>query len=86
MLLRRLWLKGLVSEILGVEVKTTLMCDSQSAIDLSKNQVHHKRTKHIDIRQHFIRQVIENETAILIKVVGEDKAADILQNLYLQLN
>ena len=30
-----MWLKGFVSEILGVEVKTTLMCDSQSAIHLS---------------------------------------------------
>ena len=72
-----LWLKGLVSEILGVEVKTTLMCDSQSAIHLSKNQAHHERTKHIDIRYHFIKQVIEKKTVILTKVSGEENAVDI---------
>jgi len=72
-----MWLKGLVSELLVVEVKTTLMCDSQSAIHLSKNQAHHERTKHIDIRHHFVRQVIENKTVILTKVAREDNAADI---------
>ena len=72
-----MWLKGLVSELLGVEVKATLMCDSQSAIHLSKNHAHHERTKHIDIRYHFIRQVIENKSVILTKVSGEENTADI---------
>ena len=71
-----MWLKDLVSELLGVEVKATLMCDSQSAIHLSKNQAHHERTKHIDIKHHFIRQIIEDKTVFLTKIVGEDNAAD----------
>ena len=33
----------------------TVHCDSQSAFDLSKNFVHHERTKHIDIKLHFVR-------------------------------
>ena len=45
-----MWLKGLVSELLGLEVKAALLYDSQSAIHLSKNQAHHERTKHIDVR------------------------------------
>lgn len=56
-----IWLKGLTSELLGSIVHTTLMCDSQSAIHLSKNQAHHERTKHIDVRHHFIREILDKK-------------------------
>ena len=45
-----LWLNSIVGELLGKNIKATLMCDSQSAIHLVKNQAHHKRTKYIDVR------------------------------------
>jgi len=75
-----MWLKGLVSELLGLEVKATLLYDSQSAIHLSKNQAHHERTKHIDVRLHFIREMIENKSILLSKVAGENNAADIYES------
>jgi len=71
-----LWLKGLVSELLGNNVKAILKCDSQSAIHLAKNQNHHERTKHIDIRYHFIREILEKKEINLIKVAGNDNAAN----------
>ncbi|XP_076246274.1 uncharacterized protein LOC143186480 [Calliopsis andreniformis] len=33
--------------------KTTIYCDNQSAIRLSKNNMYHRRSKHIDIRYHY---------------------------------
>ena len=36
-------------------------CDNQSAIDLSKNTMYHARTKHIDVRYHWIRKAIEDQ-------------------------
>ena len=36
-----------------------MFCDSQSAIHLAKNQVCHARTKHIDVRYHFVLEIIE---------------------------
>lgn len=39
----------------------TVFCDSSSAINISKNPVQHYRTKHIDIRYHFIRELVENK-------------------------
>ena len=75
-----MWLKGLVSELLDLEVKATLLCDSQGAIHLSKNQAHHERTKHIDVRLHFIREMIENKSILLSKVAGENNAADIYES------
>ena len=71
-----LWLRGLVSELLGRKVKAILNCDSQSAIHLAKNQAHHERTKHIDIRYYFIREVLNRKEIDLIKVAGEDNVAD----------
>lgn len=53
-----LWLKGLISE-LGISQKVVdIHCDSSSAIYLSRNPAHHEKTKHIDIKLHFIRNVI----------------------------
>ncbi|KAH9705095.1 hypothetical protein KPL70_011743 [Citrus sinensis] len=53
-----LWLKGLVTE-LGLEQESvTVNCDSSSAIQLSKNPKYHERTKHVDVRMHFIRDKI----------------------------
>ena len=34
-------------------------CDSMSAIYLARNQVYHARTKHIDVRYHFVREILE---------------------------
>ena len=34
-------------------------CDSQSAIDLSKNSMYHSRSKHIEVRYHWLRLVVE---------------------------
>ena len=53
------WLRKLLSEF-GVKFDgpTTLMEDNQGAIAIANNPVNHARTKHIDIRYHYIRQCI----------------------------
>ena len=67
-----LWLWGLLDD-LGIEQENVnLWCDSQSAIHLAKNQVHHARTKHIDVRYHFVRDVIEEGDISLMKVHTEN--------------
>ena len=43
-----------------------LLCDNSSTIALSKNAMFHKRTKHIDIRYHYIRELI-NAGEIIMK-------------------
>ena len=50
-----LWMRQTLSDYGLTFPPTTIYCDSSSAIDLSKNHVHHSRTKHIDIRHRFIR-------------------------------
>ena len=49
------WLRKLFSELFGHVLDTiVILCDNQSGIRLSKNPVFHDRSKHIDIRYHFI--------------------------------
>ncbi|GJW34791.1 retrovirus-related pol polyprotein from transposon TNT 1-94 [Tanacetum coccineum] len=55
-----------------------IMCDNQGAIDLSKNPVQHSRTKHIEIRHHFLRDNVQKGNISIEKVSSEDNIADIL--------
>ena len=76
-----IWLKGLVAELSLVQQESILRCDSQSAIHLIKNQRFHERTKHIDVRFHFIRDVVEEGTIKVVKVITDDNAADMLTKI-----
>ncbi|GKE94514.1 hypothetical protein Tco_1579369 [Tanacetum coccineum] len=55
-----------------------IMCDNTGAIDLSKNLVQHSRTKHIEIRHHFLCDNAQKEHVSIEKVSSEDNIADIL--------
>ncbi len=57
---------------------TIVKSDNQGSIALAKNPTHHSRTKHIDIRAHFIREQIEHQVIALEYVETHNNAADIL--------
>ncbi|GJT17370.1 hypothetical protein Tco_0876076 [Tanacetum coccineum] len=54
-----------------------LYCDNKSAIALCCNNVQHSRSKHIDIRHHFIKEQVENGVVELYFVRTEYQLADI---------
>ncbi|GJR22406.1 hypothetical protein Tco_0970933 [Tanacetum coccineum] len=58
--------------------KIPLYCDNKSAIALCCNNVQHSRSKHIDIRHHFIREQVENRVVELYFVETNYQLADIL--------
>jgi hypothetical protein len=51
------WLKGLYAELCGDNSCVNLFYDSQSAIYLTKNQMFHMRSKHINVKYHYVRDV-----------------------------
>ncbi|MCF6774911.1 Ty1/Copia family ribonuclease HI, partial [Corynebacterium sp. MC-12] len=70
-----IWLRGLVRDLCLHHDQATIYCDSLSAICLAKDQVHHERTKHIDVRYHFLR----SEKRVKVNKVGTaDNPIDML--------
>ena len=54
-----IWLRKLLLNLLKKRMEPTeIMCNNQSCIKLSENLVFHDRSKHIDIRCHFIRDYV----------------------------
>lgn len=73
-----IWLRRLIFELFTITPSpTTLHCNNQAAIKLAIEDNYHARTKHIDIRFHFIRQVIADNTLTLTYCPTDDMAADI---------
>ncbi|KAI3523596.1 hypothetical protein L1887_01838 [Cichorium endivia] len=74
-----IWLRRLLTEITKQKVPpVTLFVDNRSALDLMKNPVFHGRSKHIDIRYHFIRECVENGEITVNHVCSKEQKADIL--------
>lgn len=73
-----LWLKRFVGELGFDQDKYVLFCDNQSAIHLSKNSSFHSRSKHIDVRYHWIREVLSSKQMQLEKIHTDDNGADML--------
>lgn len=74
-----MWLRKLLKDLgHSCENETKLYIDNQSTIRLVKNPVFHKRTKHIDIRFHYIHEKYENNDIIVEYIPSELQRADIL--------
>ena len=73
-----IWLRGLVCD-LGLQQDTSVVfCDSQSAIHLTKNTMYHERTKHIDVRYHFVRDIVSQGAIVVNKIATTENPADML--------
>jgi hypothetical protein len=73
-----IWLKRFYSELCGVDSCINLFFDSQSAIYLTKDQMFHARTKHIEIKYHYVRDEIEKGKLKVCKVSTHNNPADML--------
>ena len=72
-----LWIKQSLQDY-GLNVsKVPLLCDNESAIKIANNPVQHSRTKHIDIRHHFLRDHSTKGDIEIIHVGTENQLADI---------
>jgi hypothetical protein len=54
-----------------------LLCDNESVVKIANNPIQHSRTKHIDIRHHFLRDHVAKGDIILEGVRSEDQLAHI---------
>lgn len=71
------WLKLLLRDLSSETIDIPILgIDNQSAIKIIKNPEFHKRTKHIDVRYHFIREKFEKKMFLLKYVSTADQLAD----------
>ena len=73
-----IWLQRFMGELGKEHDKGTLYSDSQSAIHLAKNSAFHSKTKHIQLKYHFIRSVLEDGQLKLEKIHTSQNPADML--------
>jgi histone deacetylase 1/2 len=71
------WITSLLNE-LNIEIETTIFCDNQAAIAISKNDIHHSRTKHIDIKHHHVRHHLSENLFKIEWISTTEQQADIL--------
>ena len=75
-----LWMKKLVHDY-GISQDTTcVFCDNTNAINLSKNSVQHSKSKHIEMRYHFIWDLVEDKVVYLKFIHIDNQKADIFTN------
>jgi len=76
-----MWLRQFLGEMLevsgmSVRVSMSVFVDNQAALHISKNDVHHDRTKHINIRYHFVREAVKDGLFQLLWVPSHQQLAD----------
>ncbi|KAI5348230.1 hypothetical protein L3X38_001117 [Prunus dulcis] len=73
------WLRFVLEDFGEEQVEETpILCDNTSAIVISRNPVHHQKTRHISRKFHFIREAIQAKEIELVYCKTEDQIADIL--------
>lgn len=74
-----IFLKRFIAEVTGQpEAPVKIYSDSQSAVAIAENHVHHQRTKHIDVRHHYVRESVEQGHITLEYVETARMVADAL--------
>ena len=72
-----LWMKKLLDDYRISQDTIRVFYDNTSSINLSKNHVQHSKSKHIEIRYHFIRDLEEEKVVWLEFINTENQKADI---------
>ena len=67
-----IWIRSFMMEIRGQESgPIELLCNNQGAIARAKDNKYHARTKHINLRHHFIREAVEEEKIVVTYCKGD---------------
>ncbi|KAH9684587.1 hypothetical protein KPL70_013604 [Citrus sinensis] len=72
-----IWLKGLLGDLGVIQENIAVFCDNQ----IAKNQTYHARTKHIDVKYHYVREIIEGGDVLLKKIDTKDNPSDMLTKI-----
>ena len=73
------WLRKLLVELFGHMLEPTMSrCDNQSCVQMSVNPIHHDQTKHVEIRYHYVRDMVQRRAVELQFVPTDEQVVDVL--------
>jgi hypothetical protein len=76
---KQVWLQKLLAGLFDLELEATcIWCDNQSCVKLSENLSVHDKSKHIEIRYHYIRDMVQKGAVKLQYVATDEQIADVL--------
>jgi hypothetical protein len=74
-----IWLRKLLTGLFDLEMReTAILCDNQSCIKMTENPVFHDRSKHIEIRYHFIRDMVQRGALKLQYISTDEQVVDVM--------
>jgi hypothetical protein len=73
-----IYLRRFLKEVLNIDKQIQIMNDNQGARSLAQNPIQHSRTKHIDIRHHFIREILQRKEIEIKYIQTSEMVADFL--------
>jgi hypothetical protein len=74
-----IWLRKLLTGLFDLDMEaTTILCDNQSCIKMTENPIFHDRSKHIEIRYHYIRDMVQRGALKLQHVSTNEQVVDVL--------
>jgi hypothetical protein len=76
---KSIWLRKLLTGLFDLEMEATMiLCDNHSFIKMTENLVFHDRSKHIEIRYHYIHDMVQRGALKLLYVSMDEQVADVL--------
>ena len=75
------WLQQLLEEVTQQHVPAVMHVDNEAAIKLTRTQTFHRRSRHIEHRHHFIREMVERKLITMRGITGKENPADPLTKL-----
>ena len=79
-----LWLKRFLQQLGMKQERSIIHCNSQRALDLSKNAMNYSCTKHIDVKYHWLRQAVEEQQFKLEKIYIDKNFVDMMTKVVAQ--
>jgi hypothetical protein len=73
-----IWLRKLLAGLFGDVLETTIIhCDNQRCVKLSENPIYHDRSKHIEMRYHYLRDMVQKGAIRLQYIPTDEQIADV---------
>ena len=76
------WLRKILAYLFDHEMDPTIIhCDNQSCVNLSENPMFHDRSKHIEIKYHYIKDMVQRKEVHMQYLPTHEQIADIFTKL-----